>query len=321
MKKIILFTFTFFCCFLFSSRAFASEFVRLSLNDSYLQFVRNDSPITWRIDSQHSTNKLGFTNRYYYTENGSSPIIDALYMEINNNNGFLAHKEYQLSIVLNSNYSNLSELFPYLVYLPNNYSLDSNILFNDKNVKFCQDSECTSYFTRQQMNLSYFSMGYSDNEVNYIYTLNFTFVSPYPFDHLEFRLYCNTSLVNQNNNNIWTLKNGNTVYLDMSSSMLVYDYYDFQGVPNDNVCVGDECINHYEPEDSVGNNPNINTSVNINDILGNVWSGITSFVSASIYVISLIGILFTGLPPEVKSLLLFCFSLGIIIIIWKVLKI
>lgn len=324
MKKYIIICSLFLTSFFLCGRVFASEFVRLSLEDSYIQFFSNNSALNFHLGSQNTTNKPNLVNTYTYTQNGSGPVIDSIYLELNNSGGFLAHKEYQFSLVLDSNNNAnppYSELFPYLVYLPNDYSLDTNLLFNSKNVKFCQDSGCSSYFSREQMNLSYFSMGYSDDTTYNIYTLNFTFVSPYPVDHLEFNLITNTNLVNSNNYKVWTLKSGNAIKLDFRRSMLAYDYYDFQGVPNDNVCVGDECINDYEPDDSITSNPNINTNINISTILANAWGGVSSFASASFYVLSLINDFFLTLPGEIRALLVFCFALSVIVIIWKIFKI
>lgn len=326
MKKYLLLGFVFLSSFFLCNYVNASEFVRLSLENSYIMFDSENNNITFRSlpsDSNTNTTKLYLTRGYYQNTASYFPEVNAIYIELNNDGGFLAHKEYQFSLVMTPRETTgYSEPFPYLAYLPNDYSLDSNLLFTSKNVKFCQDSEClNNYFTREQMNLSYFSMGYSDNTVYNTYTINFTFVSPYPIDHLEFRLITNSSLVDSQNHKVWTLKNGNSIYIDFSKSMLVYDYYDFQGVPNDNICVGDECINHYEPDDTISSNPNINTNININSIISNAWSGLSSFASASIYILSLVGDLFLALPLEIRSLLLFCFSLGIIIILWKVLKI
>lgn len=62
------------------------------------------------------------------------------------------------------------------------------------------------------------------------------------------------------------------------------------------------------------------SDVDISAIIGSAWSGAKTFISSSYYIMSMTTTLFGLLPPSVGSLILCVFSLGMVIILWKVFR-
>lgn len=62
------------------------------------------------------------------------------------------------------------------------------------------------------------------------------------------------------------------------------------------------------------------TDLNLTDIISGAWNGSKTFISASYYILSMSTTLFTSLPNEVKGVLLCVFTVGMIVILWKVFR-
>lgn len=60
------------------------------------------------------------------------------------------------------------------------------------------------------------------------------------------------------------------------------------------------------------------TNLNVADILSKAWNGTKSFILASYKIVDYSSSLYAHLPGEVSSLLLFTFTIGMIILIWKI---
>ena len=64
----------------------------------------------------------------------------------------------------------------------------------------------------------------------------------------------------------------------------------------------------------------VSNDVDIISIISGAWTGAKTFISASYYILSMVTNLFVVLPNEVSSILLCVFTLGMIIILWKVFR-
>ena len=62
------------------------------------------------------------------------------------------------------------------------------------------------------------------------------------------------------------------------------------------------------------------SDLNLTDIISGAWNGSKTFISASYYILSMSTTLFTSLPNEVKGVLLCVFTVGMIVILWKVFR-
>lgn len=62
------------------------------------------------------------------------------------------------------------------------------------------------------------------------------------------------------------------------------------------------------------------TDIDISSIISGAWSGAKTFISTSYYIMSMTTTLFGLLPVSVGSLILCVFSLGMVIILWKVFR-
>ena len=87
---------------------------------------------------------------------------------------------------------------------------------------------------------------------------------------------------------------------------------------------GTECVHLTSDDDALvydkdGNLIEANSDKNLvlGDILDGAWDGIKGFVSSSYTILSMSTHLFNALPPEISSLLTFTFTIGVIILIWK----
>lgn len=65
---------------------------------------------------------------------------------------------------------------------------------------------------------------------------------------------------------------------------------------------------------------NQSPNVDIKSIIAGAWDGAKSIVSSSYYLMDLTTGLFERLPSEVSSLLLICFTVSVIIVLWKVFR-
>lgn len=72
--------------------------------------------------------------------------------------------------------------------------------------------------------------------------------------------------------------------------------------------------------DLIKNSTSDSTDVDISSIIGSAWSGAKTFISSSYYIMSMTTTLFGLLPASVGSLILCVFSLGMVIILWKVFR-
>ena len=65
---------------------------------------------------------------------------------------------------------------------------------------------------------------------------------------------------------------------------------------------------------------NQSPNVDIKSIISGAWDGAKSIVSSSYYLMDLTTGLFERLPSEVSSLLVICFTVSVIIVLWKVFR-
>lgn len=70
----------------------------------------------------------------------------------------------------------------------------------------------------------------------------------------------------------------------------------------------------------IESNSNSSSDIDISSIIGGAWTGAKTFISSSYYIMSMTSNLFSLLPPSVSSLILCVFSLGMVIILWKVFR-
>ena len=62
------------------------------------------------------------------------------------------------------------------------------------------------------------------------------------------------------------------------------------------------------------------TEFSMTDVISTAWSGSKTFISASYYILSMVTNLFIALPGEVKGVLICVFTIGMVVILWKVFR-
>ena len=322
MKKFFIFLVS---CFCFSSLVFAdSNWTNIDLGSSQINFnIGVDSSFS---GNNCNNNYCNTTTIYYFPlKSNHSRIISrgdnvlhSFSISILPNVTFNRDHAYQFQLVFEGINS---EFFPYLYsFASHNYSIDMNQVFTSKTMKFCQDSNCDSYYSRDDMTWAYFSMGYEDSSTYLVYYLNLEFVSPYDFDHIVLDFTTNSSYLDSNNRSFWVLGSpftDNFFNFDLSRSSLKEDLQVFTSSGIDYGCICDECQYSYNPDNSISDSIPSPSNINLSSILSGAWSSAKSFIQASFYVVSLCTSLFNLLPTSISSVLLLIFVLGSILLIWK----
>ena len=316
---IIFFGFFFFSCFN----------VNASSNSEYISLQNTGDVKLHYLNYNNRTYDSGF---YFFGPVASDNVVDYFDFTIRvNNNTFLANHEYILTIQLGSsddvcyNENTCYTAYPFLASVANNYKFDTNVIFSSKSFSFYYHDSNNSLQSISRENLydSTFSMGYDDSVGNAVYYINFSFVPPRDIEYFTMRLYTNYSILySDTNKSIWkvidTSRYNNPCF---NIKSFVYDPGEFQGYEHYNLCIGDQCtyssyINYSSQIDSDIQNGGFN----LKTFISSAFERIGSFVSASYYLFGMCSAMFTALPVEIRSVLIFTFTLGCIIILWKVIR-
>ena len=247
------------------------------------------------------------------------------------NKVFEANHEHIISIQIGSGNTLYSEedntyfsILPYLYTVGRNFTLDTNLIFSSKEFNFnYSDGEGQHTIHREDLIDSTFSMSYDDAEDEIRYYITFTFVPPVDISSFNVVLTPDITLQNTSSQKIWKASSDNIHFAssEFNITRFLYDHDDFTGYEHPDICIGDQCT--YSPY--LGYSHQIQTQIqdggfNLITFISDSFSKIGSFISGSFYIFGMITSLFTALPIEVRSLFVFTFTLGCVIILWKIIR-
>jgi len=312
---LIFFGFFFFSCF----NVNAAQWLEYDTSNCYSQFdlIRSDS----------TSLEIVYSNDWAYRNYDLTSVkAIGINCSLSNNNVFQANHEYDIYIEINGSATNTTQgitydILPYLSTVGRDFVLDTNMIFSSKNFEFTTTDNST--LSREDLTDSIFSMGYNDSSSTLVYYIHFTFVAPVDITSFNISLYPNYSLRNTSSQLIWTPSSVSNAFTNtLSIKRILFDYGEFQGYEHPEVCVGDQCT--YSPYLGYSNSliqDSIDTGgSSLRSIISNSWDNIQGFITSSYYILSLCTTLFTSLPSSIQAVLIFTFTLGMIIIIWKVLR-
>lgn len=323
MKKNLFILFVFFSFFFFSCfNVNATEYVNLSTDNMsfkvHLQGHYTTTNEKYYINSNHTT---------AYNPD-SSMLVDEFVFNVSSNDVILANHEYDLLIQLGNtsqvctenDTSHCFSPYPNLFYVGKEYSLDTNMILKNSEFKF-YESNSSNVLTRSDLTDSYFYMSYDDSNSEVVYYIYFNFVSPVDINNFQIILYPNINIVDTNQRKIWL--GSNNVYFSpqVYFKSFKYNYGEFMGFENPSICIGDECSHSlYLGYTNTLINDTENGGSSLRNIISNAWSGASSFIVSSYYILSMCTSLFNALPSEVKAVLLLTFTIGMVVILWKIFR-
>lgn len=287
----------------------------LNTRNNFLNFWSNLGNIFFNDSNMKNLNDIGlsfFLNNYYIT---SSKDGLSLYNILNYNS--LA------SLNVPDNYSSQS------------FSYDSRYLLVPNNLS-CSLSESLLYFSTSDIN--------SINFVNYSYLT----------DNISFKDINGFSFKLKKPNSIEALSLNNFISSDSKITDYIYLIYSDDNFSANTIYYNPECYSVYsavsnveinfkninsgndvtlspgelqliinssnEFQDSLSSSTSDYTNLDIASIISGAWNGAKTFISASYYIVSMTSTLFVLLPSSVSSLILCVFTLGMLIILWKVFR-
>lgn len=256
-----------------------------------------------------------FDKNYYYDENKGvvTPLLDILYYD----------KTYE-SLSVPSDY--LSKSFNY-----------DDRYFLVPNSKTCTDKDKLLYLSGSDISSVHFinysllqndslsndfgSYSYKIKQANTIYALSLKNVIPSDTNINDYVYYIFSSN-NFSSNIIYYNPNCFDMYDAVSSTDLSFTNVNTDSVitltPNEQKIFYND--NSDLVDDIVKESENQSPNVDIKTIISGAWDGAKSIVSSSYYLMDLSTNLFERLPSEISSLLVICFTIGIIVILWKVFR-
>ena len=236
-----------------------------------------------------------------------------------------------INIVSLYNIFHNDNIFSYSV--PDNYNSSSfsydNRYYLVPNSLTCSQSESLLYFSTTDLSsvnlISYFvqndSLNYDFN--TYSFSLNYTYtpeiLSLNSFvDNISDFVYLIYSSDNFSSNTIYYNPSCFNLYSAVGNGTLEFTNINTGNTviltPNDKNYLNNLVNNSIK--DSI-NIENGESDLDLSNILDNAWNGVKSFVNSSYHIVSMSTNLFKTLPPEISSLLTFTFTIGVIILIWK----
>lgn len=291
------------------------------------------------------TNNESYNIKHLETRNNFLNFFSNLYNYFFNNGNMSSLEDIGLSYFLTNFYVDSSSINIVSLYnifhndnifsysVPDNYNSSSfsydNRYYLVPNSLTCSQSESLLYFSTTDLSsvnlISYFvqndSLNYDFN--TYSFSLNYTYtpeiLSLNSFvDNISDYVYLIYSSDNFSSNTIYYNPSCFNLYSAVGNGTLEFTNINTGNTviltPNDKNYLNNLVNNSIK--DSI-NIENDDVDLDLSNILDNAWNGVKSFVNSSYHIVSMSTNLFKTLPLEISSLLTFTFTIGVIILIWK----
>ncbi len=230
-----------------------------------------------------------------------------------------------------------SDTFNYSVIVPNGYS-SQTFNYNERyflipNSTTCSNAEMLLYFNtsdKSTINFISYDLLQDELQVDNMKTYSFQLKNANSIEALS--LHSVVGSYESITDNFYLVSSSdnfstNTLYYN-PSCFSTYSAIDNNNLTFTNVNTGNEVVVTpaekqliiYNSNETIDNIISTESDLNLSDIISGAWSGAKTFVSASYFILTMSTSLFTSLPNEVKGILLCVFSVGMIVILWKVFR-
>lgn len=337
----------------FDINYFLGSFYKYISSNYYLNWNSStDRPFDVRV-TDIVINSVNYNLKYLETRNGWSNFWSNIWNMISNSGNMYDLNDIGLGYLLRNyvitSQNGLISLFTAFSYNENvvNISVPDGFLsqtfsYSDRyylvpNNLNCSSAESLLYFSTSDITtINFISYTLLNDVIDYdnIKTYSFQLKRANNIEALSLK-----SVIDSDNNisdNFYIVSSSdnmtsNTLYYN-SSCFSLYSAVSLNDVEFVNINTGNDVVIspaeqqfiYYNSNNSIDNiiqeNDISSNDVDITSIISGAWSGAKTFISSSYYILSMVTNLFVVLPFEVRGLLLCVFSLGMVVILWKVFR-